>query len=591
FYFTNILSLLSMRKGFTLTFLSFLFSIPFLGAQTLEVAFDVTSPEELRQVGTEIGIGADNMNFQFQNRDCFAGEMVWAYAYTDSTETAIDSLMCAGGPVANADEVAGKFALIRRGECFFSDKIYQAQLAGAIGAVICNNNLDDRSEVINMSAGGDFEALDTIPSIFLSYNDCAAIDAVLAAGGTVEVKAGAEIAVFLDAASAFSYHTPESQIIPLDAMNVTLANASLDEAVEATTTVTITDPLGDVTEFTVGATIPASSDTILAFPEYIPAGGIGMYQVDFTSNLSEDTLSQPFVITEYTFATDNGNITRGVGPGESLFEDSNLIYNAGALANTGDQGATATFATFGIANAGEVATGDASADVVNVVLYEGDSDGDGGVDVSNSFDDLIPIALGEYVINGEEGQNELLDVQFISLDGTEGGIELAPNSPYYTTIQYNGQIAGVGVAPEFLATDLPNYPAVLGGNEGVTTPIFLDQFYGGGWTGTAVVVRLQLEGYTPPVSTSDVVLETSKLNIAPNPATDFVNIDFAFDTPADEVRLNLLDVQGRLVKSVTVENILNDTYRFDISDLSTGTYLLSVRSPEGVTARKVMVTK
>mgnify|MGYP000212229126 CR=1 FL=1 len=45
----------------------------------------------------------------------------------------------------------------------------KAQEAGAIGAIICNHTAGDG--VINMAAGGDFEALDTIPSVMLSFED------------------------------------------------------------------------------------------------------------------------------------------------------------------------------------------------------------------------------------------------------------------------------------------------------------------------------------------------------------------------------------------------------------------------------------
>lgn len=575
-----------MRKGFTLTFLAFLL-VTSLSAQELAITFSVNSPDNIAR-DYEIGLASADFGFQFVDGDNFVAELAWGYAFTDSTQVATDSLMCTTGPVANPDEIAGKIALVRRGACFFSDKVYQAQLGGAIGAIICNSNPDEG--VITMGAGGDFAGLDTIPSAFLSFEDCAILAEVLSAGETIEAEFDASIATFLSPATAFSYHTPESQIIPLNAMNITLANPSADEAVEAMSTATITDPTGAVTELMVSAMLAPASDTVLFFPDYVPAGGIGTYTVDFTSNLSEEVLSQPFVITEFTFAPDNGEITGGIGPSDANFVDVyNLTYNSGSLSYMGENGGIATHATFGIENAAALFSGDAAGDVINVVVYQGDADGDGIVDLQNSFDDLIPVALGEYVLTGEEGVDQLLDVALTSLEGDEG-IALEPNQPYYTTIQYSGFISGLGVAPQFLGTRSPNYPSIVA-NQNLTTPLFLDQLYTG-WTGSTLVTRLQMEGYVPSTGVNTFeVLEEAKLSLSPNPATDFVNVEFAFETQTSDVRLRLLNIEGRLLQSVELDNLLNDTYRLDVNDLPNGTYILSVATPEGMSARKVIIAR
>ncbi len=45
------------------------------------------------------------------------------------------------GPLENAAEVAGKIAILRRGECSFYDKVINSQDAGAIGMIMVNNGL------------------------------------------------------------------------------------------------------------------------------------------------------------------------------------------------------------------------------------------------------------------------------------------------------------------------------------------------------------------------------------------------------------------------------------------------------------------
>jgi len=62
----------------------------------------------------------------------------------------------------------GRAALISRGACFFSTKVYYAQEAGAVLAVI-HNNADGGDAVMDMGAG-DFADEVIIPSVFVGYN-------------------------------------------------------------------------------------------------------------------------------------------------------------------------------------------------------------------------------------------------------------------------------------------------------------------------------------------------------------------------------------------------------------------------------------
>lgn len=67
--------------------------------------------------------------------------------------------------IANASEIKGKIALIDRGGCFFNNKAYNAQLAGAIACIIVNFE----SSTNNMGVGdAAIAAKVTIPSISVS---------------------------------------------------------------------------------------------------------------------------------------------------------------------------------------------------------------------------------------------------------------------------------------------------------------------------------------------------------------------------------------------------------------------------------------
>jgi uncharacterized repeat protein (TIGR01451 family) len=84
-------------------------------------------------------------------------------------------------PAANAAELDGAIALIDRGSCNFDLKIIQAQTAGAIGAVIVNNQPEGIFGI-----GGNDPNL-TIPTVMISFDDGERIKASLSQGLTASL--------------------------------------------------------------------------------------------------------------------------------------------------------------------------------------------------------------------------------------------------------------------------------------------------------------------------------------------------------------------------------------------------------------------
>jgi Zn-dependent metalloprotease len=80
--------------------------------------------------------------------------------------------------ITNPAEVAGKIAIVYRGTCNFSAKVYNAQLAGAVAVIVVNNVA---TGLPGMGAGVN-AALVTIPSIGITKGDGDAIVAALASG-------------------------------------------------------------------------------------------------------------------------------------------------------------------------------------------------------------------------------------------------------------------------------------------------------------------------------------------------------------------------------------------------------------------------
>ncbi len=106
----------------------------------------------------------------------------------DVTGTVVEAFDASAEPtlvceaVDNVDEVSGNIAMIERQTCTFVEKVLNAQNAGAIAVIMCNN---EPTGVVQM--GGTDNSI-TIPSVMLSNQDCAMIRAQLSEGVQVTMQ-------------------------------------------------------------------------------------------------------------------------------------------------------------------------------------------------------------------------------------------------------------------------------------------------------------------------------------------------------------------------------------------------------------------
>ena len=109
------------------------------------------------------------------------------------TET-ISGEMVAGTPadgcaaLTNPADLAGKIAVLDRGSCNFTDKIQNAQDAGAIAVVVCNNRpeSEDGGGVIVM--GGDDPGMINLFAVMISQEQCVNLKTALPAQITFNVS-------------------------------------------------------------------------------------------------------------------------------------------------------------------------------------------------------------------------------------------------------------------------------------------------------------------------------------------------------------------------------------------------------------------
>ncbi len=519
------------------------------------------------------------------------GEVVWAD----------DSLGCTA-PLA---DLTGKIAFIRRGTCSFSLKVYNAQLAGAIGVIIANHytNATDgpctafvpSGLIFGGMSGLDSSALVTIPSVFLHRQTSEAIDAALVAGETVNVCFS--LPRFFDATGPYNYATPVTQVDTITTLGVNYVNREATLQEDVVLKAEITEPNGNVVTLTTTIDVEAGKDSFYLFPAYLPPSIVGDFNVLFTNSAytdSRDSLHYKFVQTEYTFATDKlVNDPGGIGTTNTNFISGDFIHQEGALFVTGPAGGVATYVTFGISNIDSVFVADApvgsTANDVTIFIYDGDADDDGTIDLGTSFDDLTQVGFGVYTMTGNEQDGVLLDVE-IGDFLTGGPVTLEARHPYYVSLYYNGLEAGYGRDIRFSNSleewDYTDYPttAVSVGNGTALT------FFGGGWVDADVIQRVQLEGYVPGSSSvKPDLLADAQVLVNPNPATDVLRVNLKLEAVSEVVTLTLFDRQGRVVSVQKAQNVQEGQMTLQVQTLPAGTYFLWVRTADGQAMRKVSV--
>ncbi len=493
------------------------------------------------------------------------GEIVWAF-------NATDSLGCE--PITQ--DLTGKMALIRRGACNFSIKIWGAEQAGAAGVIIVNHYDDatqDEQSLVGMLWGDNREPI-TIPAVFVSRQTGEAILSVLDSGEPV--MAAFDLRNLSDNQAPYAYQTPLSQAISLDEISVNYFNEDSLKTVEPTVKATIVEPDGTVTENSIKVSVAPFSDSTILFPGFLPTQ-LGMHSVTFTSDLNTDTLQSPFEMTEHTFAVDRGAPYTDITISNDNFVNGGQEFHVGSAYYPGPNGGTAVGTSFGIGNIDSIFTGNPLADLFSLVLYDMDPNETGVLGAT--YDDFQVVGFGGYDMTGDEGENEILYTELFD------PVQLRPNSGYAVMVQYLGETAGLGIPPSFTAAGATNYP--LPG-----TLVFANStLFTGGWnSNNNNVVRLHLDGFIS--STNDLKkLDASKVSIFPNPVEDQLNMKLELAENSEIVRIVITDMTGRHLYNQKFENVRSQSFDFNVSSFANGAYLMNVITEEGFRVDKFVVNR
>ena len=402
------------------------------------------------------------------------GDLEWAFTSSG------DSLACS----TVTTDLTGKVAVVRRGACWFTTKIYQAQLQGAIGCIVLDN-VDGGDGPMNM-LGGDNADLITIPSIFLSLNAGQLLTDELDQGNAVNVSFVPR--TLSSPMLTYAYSTPLDQVIPLSNMKLKVFNNGLDTVTNITAGLKIIDPLGAITSFTeIIPTIPPASAELVVFEGPYTPTTIGTYTGIFVSSINTaESLIVPFEITQDLFSLDNNDFTnlQWISVNDDVFANEGYRADQGASFITGPNGFSgeSVEGTFALANA-DVYEGE----TFTMVLYEPNNGAIAADDTS--YDAFTAVGIASHTISPSDAAVPHTLITETLIDVATGGVlnTLEPSTQYLLVVKYDGD-GSVLEAPKHSFTHREEFLSI-------GHVVYSGQLYIGGFTdaNAAPIIRLGLD--------------------------------------------------------------------------------------------------
>ena len=80
--------------------------------------------------------------------------------------------------------------------------------------------------------------------------------------------------------------------------------------------------------------------------------------------------------------------------------------------------------------------------------------------------------------------------------------------------------------------------------------------------------------------------EDIAVSVFPNPASNNVFVDLALENVSDNVNLQVVDIQGRVVMTQNFANVKADKLQLNVANLNTGVYVINIRTEEGFTSAR-----
>ncbi len=557
----------------------------------------VNSPSSIAGVkGFNTGAGSVDLTTNVWTGDCVLV----------SDGSATPTIGCA--TLTNAAAVAGKFAVIDRGTCSFSQKVANAQAAGATAAVIFNNTAGAGTIVMGVTAG--FPTV-TIPVVMLSYEDGLEIKAAMAAG-TVNMTIGAvkfPNDLHIDKKTLLNppYGTvPSSQAAGLTfAPGAAVKNNGLNDShnVDVNGVIKFTPAAGGAASIVYNKTgsvglLPVDSTELVTLPEFTVTGTPGKYAM--TYNITSDSIDN--VDTDNDFASEL-TISDNVYSHARWDAANKRPYQTNAY-----RPATSTIMEF--INGYEFPAGKGlSIDslkfyistqatdltvlqqgTLNVFVYEWhDDDADGFL----ADGELTAKSIEEVSFSTPGQKSAWVTAPVNDINNTNGasGLNISDDgAAYFVGVRYEGDtIVFIGFDEGFDYTaniELTPDPVseIHYGYLGTTVWNNLEPSIGDLFTFTGLRAAVSYGVYVNPSASNavaDVPGEVS-ISLLPNPVSDELVADVRLLESTESIQYTIRDAAGRLIsRSETDVYGDHDKVSFNVSKLAAGQYFLQVKSAKG----------
>lgn len=548
------------------------------------------------------------------------------------------------GTLNNAGAISGNIALIKRGNCEFGQKAYQAQQAGAVAVIIVNQF---PGPPVGMGAGSQGVNV-TIPVIMVSDVDGAKIETALGSGGVTMSMATwsngyANDLGFVDRGLSLwhAYSVPFSQVSggtsSLQYNGITgavVANfgsgTSNNTKIKATLSWTPTGGSKSVVRVD-SAIISGSfapSDSI--FTPFTDGGynlnpsGTGRYDVDYEliPSFTDDYMGDNKA--SYSFYVDNRIFSKGrydfnnekpfIGSGSRFASGNNFLWGPMYyMEKAGYQVENVKFSvskTFDPNNNSMNGLGTVHVSVWKWVDANSDS-----IMVAGECS-LVGLGSHTFGATDTSGQTHTVAVSDALNPGTPTVTEA--NTWYWVAASVPGDLfMGIdGVSNYFVRSWIRNnstakirepFSPIYNGTYqdyfNATTPndvpahypferfIALEDSVKFSQQKNGYVASLPITLSLFKVGVKEVENKGFNISIYPNPVTDVMNVSLNLDKEANEVQYAVLNSVGSAVMQDTRRKVTNDIYTVSTAQLASGTYYVVINVDGEIQARKFTVIK
>ena len=415
-------------------------------------------------------------------------------------------------------------------------------------------------------------------------------------------------------AIAPALETPATQVVPFHGLN-DIYNAGAIEQTNVMLNLTVENNAGGIVY---NESIPYGSikaDSLaenVNFPTAVmpPVGDIdtyfGRYLVWSDSTMGDDDFDPSDNFNDFSFRTTEATYSLTDTRTRSIAVND-AIYTAGApLSYT--FGIYAYFPTGSSCEAESVGWGldnpeDLVGSAINVILWEW-TDTNGDQIAQNS--ERQPIGFSTVTIQGDEP--EIIESDLENTFNQGEPIQLKDDQGYLVMIEYTDMSADqtfmflaandeIDYSAQRLASEQagkPTYSSVLGfspdGNiQGIDYELVLSDDDNRIYFSPDITPLVTLNVKNKVSATSDPLSDDNLIEVFPNPAQDNLTLSLEFVDVQDEVRIQIIDVSGKLIESRELKGVQTEQVKFNVSKYVSGSYMLNVQTEAGSRTKRFVV--